>query len=141
MEDIKERIKDYVIVLDPEITDDELVDFMVEEVVDRFLVYTNRYQLVDQYEEDLEDETVEEEDYEVPVPIEIERVLARAVSKAYRTSTSDIDREITSLEDNGQKVVYGRLTSYFSEPDDEVFSGYLSLLDKFRIPTIIDESA
>ena len=155
MDDVIASIKVYVlkinanILVDLEITD-EYLDFLIEELVDRSLVYMNRDQLVAQYEEDLIDfpvnESVNDEfwaDYDAyPIPPRLEKVLARNVVNMTRTvvnnSTAVNGREV-SVEDNGQKVTYSdRLLNYFNTNDEsEIFSGSLGLMKKYMLGTIV----
>ena len=143
MDEIIARIKDYVLIIDGDLTDDDYLDYVIGDVVDRVLIYTNRIQLVDAYEEDLEDEEVEEEDYEVPIPSELERPLASVVVGVYKTVQSNTEATtgaISSIKDNGQEVNYtSELASFVSSKSDaEIFSGVRSLLNNFRIPTVVD---
>lgn len=145
MDDIKERILEYVLTIDPTLDDDELDDlvaYTLDEVVDRVLAYTNRYQLVDQYELDLEDETLDEDDYVLPIPVELERVIARTVVNAYKSyeAAGTNEQGVSSMTDNGQSVTYKGVLSYMSQPDDEVFKGSIALLNKFRLPSVIENS-
>ena len=146
MDDIKATIKAYALVIDDTL-DKKILDFMVEEIVDRFLAYTNRFQLVDGYTRFLADEFYSDNctknrdgEYEpiLPIPSQIERVLARAITKAYDTTESTEEREISSLSDNGQSVTFGKLKTFFEKEDAVVFSGYISIINNFRIPTVVD---
>lgn len=159
MEAIIARIKGYVLILYPNILSDlgvadAFLDFIVNEVVDRALAYTNRYQLVSGYTDFLEGEYYEGNttyDYDgnevpiLPIPTEIERALARVVVSACRSaiSTRDSNGAIKRLKDNGQEVEYSEyINSYLVSSDDaKIFSGITELLDKFRIPTIVDNSS
>jgi len=144
MENITAKIKEYVLIINPTLTDDGFLDFCIGDVIDRALAYTNREQLVTQYEEDLDDSTVDEEDYVLPIPRELQRALARVVINIYATVRSQVANElaVTSLTDNGQSVHYSQqLASYMATSDDNnIFGGVKEILDKFRIPTIVDNS-
>ena len=59
MDEVVERIKGYALVIDPGMPDNEVLDQIVMEVVDRVLIYTNRYQLVSGYEKFLKGEYYE----------------------------------------------------------------------------------
>lgn len=160
MEAVIARIKEYVETLYPTIkTDlaitDDYLQFMVNDVVDRALMFTNRDQLVVGYEEDVEDwgeptkenQTVAEKDFwdyyrSFPIPPRLERTLAKVVVSSVRTIKSQNtaeDGRITSISDNGQSVSYSdKLQHFFSSSDDaEIFSGSLALLKQYRLPTVV----
>lgn len=154
MEDIIERIKAYVLVINPNLTDDDLLDFVIAEVVDRALAYTNRNQLVAGYERFLDGDYYAGEYYVdvtgtyqpiLPIPLEIERALARVIVLSYKTVEDNVASDtpaIKSLQDNGQSVSYGdNVASYLaSKEDSDIFSSVKGLLDKFRIPTIVENT-
>ena len=141
MDDIIEEIKDYALVIDSTLTDDDFLEFVVASVVDRFLIYTNRQQLVAQYEEDLADYEADDdiwEDYSFPVPEVVKRVLASVVTGVYKNFQNTEDFSVSSVSDNGQSVSFNtELTNYLaSQTDAKVFSGVTELLNKFRLPTV-----
>lgn len=145
MDDILERIKEYALVIDSTLTDDDFLDFVVADVTDRAMAYLNRYQLVAQYEEDLDDDTVEAEDYELPIPTELERSLAMVVVRVHKTISLGVGEEtgaISKVEDNNQAVTYDNsIQGYLGSQDDsEIFSSIKGLLDKFRIPNIVENT-
>src|SRR5690606_408527 len=99
MDDIIEEIKDYALVIDSTLTDDDFLEFVVASVVDRFLIYTNRQQLVAQYEEDLADYEADDdiwEDYSFPVPEVVKRVLASVVTGVYKNFGNTEDFSVSS---------------------------------------------
>lgn len=142
MEEIIARIKEYALVRDPSLTDENgLLDLIVNEVVDRALAFMNRDQLVAQYELDLLDDDVEEADYVLPIPVRIERALASTVVALYKTTIENTNSSlgaITSISDNGQSISYAtKAASFFSSSDDsEVFSGISGLMRRYILPTI-----
>jgi hypothetical protein len=145
MDETLERIKDYVLIIDGSLTDDDYLDYVIGDVVDRALIYTNRIQLIDSFEEDLEDEDVDEEDYQYPIPVQLERPLASVVAGVYKTIKDNSEATsgaITGVKDNGQEVNYSNeLASYLSSRSDvEIFSGVRELLNKFRIPTVVENT-
>jgi len=144
MDAIIASIKEYALIINNDLTDDSYLDFVIADVIDRTLVFTGRDQLVEQYEEDLLDTTVEEEDYVLPIPSRLERPLASVVVGVHKTvqENTEAKREIMKISDNGQSVDYsGELASYlFSKSDAEIFSGVKDLLIKIRIPTIGDNT-
>jgi hypothetical protein len=158
MEVIITRIKGYVEVLYPTIKvdlsiDDEYIEFMVEDAVDRVLSYTNRDQLVVPYEENIVDykqPNAEDRDVDFwnsfrdyPIPPRLERAIAKAVVQACKTikqQNTATEGSIKSVSDNGQSVIYSdKLQSFFNSSDDaEIFSGSVALLDRYRIGTVLN---
>lgn len=126
-----QRIIEYVQTLDNTIDNDDCLDFVVAEVIDRAVVYMNRTQLID-------DSTGE-----TGFPVELERAIARAIVGVYKNSKNilgtDDNHMIKSISDNGQSITYGESARDYliSTSDQEVFSTIVPLLDKFRIPTIV----
>ncbi len=144
MDEIIARIKDYVLIIDGSLTDDDYLDYVIGDVVDRALIYTNRIQLVDAYEEE-EVEEGESHEEEAPIPSELERPLASVVVGVYKTVQGNAEATtgaISSIKDNGQEVSYtNELASFVSSKSDaEIFSSVRSLLNNFRIPTIVENS-
>jgi hypothetical protein len=142
MEPIIDRIKSYVLVLDSTITNNAFLDFIVNDVVDRALVYMNRAYLKTKYESDLEDVTVEESDYVLPLPKELERVLAGAVIGTLKTVKERNDAEtsaVKSMSDNGQSVSFGdQISNYMSTTgDNEIFLGIRDLLDNYKLGEVL----
>lgn len=154
MDDIIRRIKDYLLIINPELIDDEFLDFVIKEVVDRALLYMNRQQLVAGYERFLEGKYYPGDYYVdvtgtdqpiLPIPTELERGLARVVSLSYKTVLDNVKNDTTaikSIQDNGQSVTYGdSVVNYLSSKEDaDIFSSIKVLLDKFRIPTIVENT-
>jgi len=151
MNELLQRIKEYALTLYPEMVDNDLLNQVVEEVVDRVLAYTNRQQLVAGYERFLSgkyyegDYTIDVEGNRIPIlpiPAELERTIARIVVSSYKgvgkLVNSDMP-EIKSLSDNGQSVTYGDYVgSYFnSKEDSDIFASTKNILDNFRIPVIV----
>mgnify|MGYP001152138096 CR=1 FL=1 len=152
MDDIIDRIKGYVLIVDSTLVDNDLLDFMVSGVIDRVLAYTNRQQLVVGYKDFLSGDYYNSNYYLdrdgveqpiLPIPTELERAIASAIVGAYRTqvnSNTETTGNVTQMSDNGQSISYGDgLATYFtSKSDAEIFSGIKSILDNFRIPTIVE---
>lgn len=123
MEEVKSRIKSYALIIDSSLSEEDiLLDFAIDSIVDRFLIYTNRFNL----------------DEEEQVPLVIERVLANSVVGTFK-SIKDYHMSITSASDNGQTVSFGtELSTYFaSKSDAEVFMGSTELFNKFRLAKVI----
>lgn len=160
MDDIATRIQEYVLTIYPEILtaldiDEDYLTFMVGEVIDRVLVFTNRDQLVRQYEEDVEDYPITDKtdrtekyyyiwrDYDsYPIPPRLEKVVAKVVIGATRTVQTQLTadaKEVQSLSDHGQSVTFkDKMTDFLnSSSESEVFSGSLELLERYLLPTVI----
>lgn len=139
LSDQKANIKEYAILINSSLEDNEdLLDYVIDSVVDRALIYMNRLQL--QAEADSGWYT-DEEDIPPILPVELERVLAETVTGAYRTieASPTADKDISSISDNGQSISYSeRMASFLSGSDNEIFSSTLSLLSKYRLPTILE---
>ena len=150
MDEIIARIKGYVTTIYPTILTDLSIDsayleFIVNDVVDRALIYMNRDQLVEDFEEDLisyPDKTNDFwDDYEYPIPPRLERTLARVVVQSVKTvkdnNTAAVG-SVASVSDNGQSVSYRDTVSNFfnSSGDSEIFSGSLALLQNYRLPSV-----
>jgi len=153
MDALAARIKEIVLTIYPAILteldiSDEYLDFMIQEVIDRALVYMNRDQLVYQYELDLEnmpqDNTAYDEfwaKYAYPIPSRLEKVLAHVVIGTVRTVQENLtadSKEVKSMKDHGQSVTFkDHFTSFLqSSSESEIFSGSVELLDRYFLPTI-----
>jgi len=150
MDEVIGKIKEYVIALCPELEEDSNIDFIISDVIDRFLAYTNRQQLVAGYERFLTGDYYDS-DYIVdvtgerlpilPIPIELERTLARVVVSSYKGIKGLLadSKGIKSISDNGQSISYGDyIESYFnSKEDDDIFGSAKTIIDRYRIPTIV----
>ena len=120
MEIVKENIIEYLRIINKSDIEEELRDFIVESTIDRVKLYLNNDTL----------------------PKILERLIAQIIStnidKAIRqneiSKDGDVDRAITSVKDNNQSVNYSNeLTRYFSSlADEELFSGFTSLLNRYR---------
>lgn len=121
------KIKEYLKIINKNIDTIEkdnagLVDFAIAEVLDRVQLYLNS-------------ETI---------PTKVERILANVVDtgltkclKRIEISKEDntaVDQVVTSISDNGQSISYANeVTKYFtSVPDEELFTGFTSLLSRYR---------
>ena len=160
MEAIVAEIKADAKILDTSLTTtDPLVDMIVREAIDRALSYTNRTQLIYQYEDtvriygfspDLTKNKVwNAETYDpdggffhgkiaCPIPVQLRKALARATVSLYKTIINNITTPkmaVSSVTDNGQSVSYKNETQSFMATinDTAFFSGITELLDKFVI--------
>jgi len=155
MEDITAAIKEYALVINPDLEeDDDFLDFVVALTIDRFLLYTNRDQLVEIYETDLISHAPEEEgndDYWAsyqyyPIPPRLQRVLAQVVVSLYKTVTTTTEGSspaIQSMTDNGQTVTYkDSMNTYLSSASDaEIFGEAAKLIDRFRLLTVVENGS
>lgn len=119
MDEIIAKIKEYLHVINPslDVTTD-LVNFVINEVLDRVQLYLNS-------------ETI---------PSKLERILANIVNtglakaNASISNGGDVDQAVKSISDNGQSITYADgVKQYFTTAtDDELFSGFAGLLSRYR---------
>ncbi|MBP5427001.1 MAG: hypothetical protein J6Y29_03815 [Clostridiales bacterium] len=120
MDDLIAKIKEYLHIINPSITieGNDLLDFVIGEVIDRVQLYLNSD----------------------TIPTRLERILANIVNTGFtKASTSkdnngEVDQVITSISDNGQSISYSNeVKQYFATAtDDELFSGFAGLLSRYR---------
>lgn len=122
--DQKTRIEKYVKTFNKTITedDDELLDYVVEAVVDRTLLYLNRNKLNQVFE----------------------RVVADVVGGIFNKykvnlNNSGTDLAINSVSDNGQSISYANeIRNYLANStDNELFSGFAGLLNRYRRVNVV----
>jgi hypothetical protein len=156
MDEIRASIKEAVILISPELEADPLLDLVLDEVVDRVLIYTNREQLIRDYEEDVVDYPITnkadttETYYEFwknyrsyPIPSSLYKPIARVIVNLIKTYKANLEgREVKSISDLSQSITFGdEAQSYLASLDDaQVFMSIRSLLNKFRIPTIVEST-
>ena len=124
MDEIIAKIKEYLKIINEntEAIGEELIDFIIAEVLDRVQLYLNS-------------ETI---------PTKLERILANIVNTGLKKCLKDIeissedntavDRVVTSISDNGQSISYANeVTRYFTTvSDEELFTGVTALLSRYR---------
>lgn len=119
MDDIIAKIKEYLEIINPDIdTTTDLVDFVINEVLDRVQLYLNSD----------------------TIPSKLERILANIVNtgltkaQASISNNGEVDQVITSISDNGQSISYANeVKRYFTTAsDEELFSGFTGLLSRYR---------
>ena len=120
MDEIIAKIKEYLQIINPNITinDNDLLDFVIREVLDRVQLYLNS-------------ETI---------PTQLERILANIVNtglakaNASISNNGDVDQAVKSISDNGQSITYADgVKQYFATTnDEELFSGFTALLSRYR---------
>lgn len=140
LESQKGNIKEYVQIINPAIEDNDFLDYVIDSVVERSLIYMNRLQLDD---DDVSDFYSDSDDVPPVLPAELERTLAEVVVGAYRNMQAlpTAGKEVTSLSDNGQTVNYSdSVSSFLNRSDSEIFSSAISLLNQYRLPTIVEPS-
>lgn len=127
MDEIVANIKKYLKIINKNIDDIEkenegLVDFAINEILDRIQFYLNSDN----------------------IPIKLERILAKVVNNGLRKCLKEIevskedntavDQVVTSISDNGQSINFSNeVTKYFTTAsDEELFTGFSSLLARYR---------
>jgi hypothetical protein len=144
MDTILENIKAYVLIIDSTIEDNDFLDFVIGDVVDRALIYMNRSQLIEDYEADILDDTVEASEYVYPIPPQLERAIAKTVANAYKNAQAENASEmaVKTISDNGQSITYSdKVTNYLSSSSDQdLFSGVTTLLNKFRLLSVVENT-
>lgn len=108
----KKRVKGFVTTLNSNITAGELLDFVVDTVSDRVLLYLN----------------------ETAIAVNLERVIAQVIVANYQTIQDPQEQTISSVSDNGQSVSYHQtpVSHYASKSDKELFGGFEKLLAPYR---------
>lgn len=120
MDDIIAKIKEYLHIINPNIPiqDNDLLDFVIGEVIDRVQLYLNSD----------------------TIPTRLERILANIVNTGFtkaensKANDGEVDQVITSISDNGQSISYANeVRKYFTTAsDEELFTGFTSLLSRYR---------
>lgn len=120
-------IKKYLNIINKNIDDIEkenkgLVDFAINEILDRVQLYLNSDN----------------------IPTRLERILANIVNNGLKKCLKEIeisqeddsavDQVVTSISDNGQSISYANeVTRYFTtSSDEELFTGFFMLLNRYR---------
>jgi len=119
----KNLIKEYAKKLNSTITENDLLDFVVDLTVDRVLIYLNEDKLNPK----------------------LNRVVAQAIVGVYnktnneRSNSGAPEQAISSISDNGQSVSYSsKVKNYLgSASDDELFNGFESLLKPYRRVNVV----
>lgn len=104
--------------------DTELLEFIVNDVVDRVLIYLNMDILSDN----------------------LLRIVARLVVTAYNKADATYEateqaQGVSEVSDNGQTVKFTAVKAYFaSTGDDELMDGFSTLLKSYRRVGVVGES-
>lgn len=120
MEQTITNIKEYLQIINPSITiaGNNLLDFVILEVLDRVQLYLNR----------------------TDIPTNLNRILANIINNSLTkanksiSNNGDVEQVITSISDNGQSISYSNeIRKYFvNADDDDLFSGFTNLLSRYR---------
>lgn len=154
MDALTTRIKNKVLAFYPTILadlaiSDAYLTLVVEDVIDRALVYMNRNQLVYYYELDLvnypQGNAIWNEFwacYDYPVPAVLEGVLAKTVvgaAKTLITQNTATRGSVERIKDGQQEIQFGdKLTQFLTSGSEaDVFSGSLALLQRYLLPTVV----
>lgn len=116
------RLAGYIKVMNHNVTDDELLKYVVDEVVDRVLIYLNTTTL----------------------DTRLERVVARIAVGVFTQTSNNIDSTspdvaVKSISDNGQSITYSdAIKNYLATTEDgELFSGFAKLLAPYRRVNVV----
>lgn len=124
MEEIKKKIREYLTILNKDVSvidkeNPKIIDFIIEDTLDRVLLYLN----VD------------------VLPVRLERILASIVNnglntavKTYNEGLENDQRAVASMSDNGQSVSYSNEVqrNYANINDNDLFNGFTPLLNRYR---------
>jgi hypothetical protein len=124
-EDFISKVAADVKVINKTVSDDTLLKYVVEEVVDRVTLYLN----------------VRPDD---KVDARLTKIVARIASGIFNQTNATVDSgeadtAITSVSDNGQSVHYSnQVKNYLATSDDnELFGGFAKLLAPYRRVNVV----
>lgn len=136
MDDVKDQIKQKVLLLDESLEDNYYLDLMVENVTNRALVYMNRETLIAQFE----DTEIEEADKIYPIPLILYTPLAMTIYQVIKQSNALIENTtgtggINSIKDNGQSIDYNEKAFNYlnNQKDGDIFTAITDLLQNYRL--------
>lgn len=122
-----ERIKEYVLKFNRTIDQTEdanLLEYAVEAVIDRTLLYLNHEKLEERFEKVVAD-------------------VVGGIFNKYKTNlnTSGTDLAVASISDNGQSISYSNeIKNYLANStDNELFSGFAGILSRYRRVNVISD--
>jgi len=121
-----ENIKKYILLLKEDIKNDELLEFNIEEAIDRILNHINRKEL----------------------PMQLERVTAKAIVNIYKKVENEKEndgeqqKEISTISDHGQSISFSEKTKTYmlNSSDDDLFYGFLGQINKFVKAKVVGEN-
>ena len=133
MEDIKQRIIEYVEVLDDTIDDDSYLNLIIDDVINRFMIYTNRFQLLND----------EADNYDEVIPQIVETSLAQVVVSVHKSVKELVNADSSKIEkmkDGQQEISYGSGLQQFmsSASDSDIFMSVSKLFDNFKMLTVVE---
>ena len=121
MEEIIERIEEYIGILSTETYSEDILDFAINEVIDRVQLYLNSDNLPEKCER-IVAKIVVNNLHEINKNIEAE------------SSNEDSEQVISSISDNGQSITFSNEVKkyYVNASDDDVLRGFTALLSRYR---------
>lgn len=134
METVRERIKEYALIID-ESLDEDMLDFVVADVTDRALAYTNREQLIADYDENTPV-------YAQPIPVMLERALAYVVVGVFKNidALNEGEMGVQRAKDGIQEVTFqSQIANYLtSTADADIFGQVSTLLNRYRLANVLE---
>ena len=120
--DQKDRIKEYFRKIVKEPVDPDLLDYAIDEMISRTMLYLNMTEVPQQFE------------------MALVNILITQMSQ-YQKETAGIDESqtISKIEDNNQAITYGqKLLNFFSsEADNVVFATASGVLNRYRLAHVV----
>ncbi|MCL2631513.1 MAG: hypothetical protein FWD45_00235 [Coriobacteriia bacterium] len=122
MTDQIERIVEYVGKINQTISDQDLLEYTIEAVIDRALLYLGHDKLDERFERIIADV--------------VNGVLLKYITNLEATEP---DKAISSVSDNGQSISYSHEAVRYlaAADDDELFGGFARLLAPFRTIKVV----
>lgn len=127
-----DKIKQYVKLLLPTIENsikisDDLLEFVINDTVDRINLYLNRKELIPNIERIVANTVIDN--------------LKKVNAKVNEMTTGESDKNILSISDNGQSITYSNeIKKYFAtNEDNEILGGLTTLLKNKRRPDVYTE--
>ncbi len=123
VERIKENVMKFNKTID-ETEDADLLEYAVEAVIDRTLLYLNHERLEERFEKVVAD-------------------VVGGIFNKYKTNlnTRGTDLAVSSISDNGQSISYSNeIKNYLANStDNELFSGFAGILSRYRRVNVISD--
>lgn len=127
-----DKIKQYVILLLPTVDNsmeinEDLLEFVINDTVDRINLYLNRKELIPNIERIVANTVIDN--------------LKKVNAKVNEMTTGESDKNILSISDNGQSITYSNeIKKYFAtNEDNEILGGLTTLLKNKRRPDVYTE--
>lgn len=127
-----DKIKQYVILLLPTVDNsmeinEDLLEFVINDTVDRINLYLNRKELIPNIERIIANTVIDN--------------LKKVNAKVNEMTTGESDKNILSISDNGQSITYSNeIKKYFAtNEDNEILGGLTTLLKNKRRPDVYTE--